>query len=96
LNGETGKRAVRRYVTQATEQGGHRARVPSQKGDEMKQIIVIALLVFSTAAKADWTPGSVRLDRFQQELYSDQKAVSFTALKSQLSALFGWSRQATK
>ena len=62
----------------------------------MKQIIVIALVVVSTAAKADWTPGSVRLDRFQQELYSDQKAVIYTAVKSQLGALFGWSKQAAK
>jgi hypothetical protein len=62
----------------------------------MKQIIVIALVVFSTAANADWTPGSVRLDRFQQELYSDQKAVILTAIKNQLSALFVWSKQAVK
>ena len=62
----------------------------------MKQIIVVALVVFSTAAKADWTPGSVRLDRFQQELYSDQKAEMYTAVKNRLGALFGWSKQAAK
>ena len=64
----------------------------------MKQIIVIALVVFSTAAKADWTPGSVRLERFQQELYSDQKetAVVYSKIKSQLSAWFGLSKRPEK
>ena len=81
-------------MTQATECARHHGRVPpTTLGDEMKHIIVIALVVFSTVAKADWTPGSVRLDRFQQELYSDQKAVIYTAVKNQLSALFGRSKQ---
>ena len=84
-------------MTNITERAGHLAKVLRSKlGDDMKQIIIIALVVFSTAAKADWTPGSVRLDRFQQELYSDQKAVIYTAVKNQLSALFGRSKQAAK
>jgi hypothetical protein len=67
----------------------------------MKHIIVLAIVLFSTAAKADWTPGTVLLGQFQQELYTadDPKAVItagvYSRLKSQLSALMvaPWSKQ---
>ena len=68
----------------------------------MKQIIVLALVLFSTAAKADWTPGTVRLGHFQQQLYSAHDPKELTAagicarLKSQLSVLIGWSKQPEK
>ena len=64
----------------------------------MKHIIVLAVVLFSTAAKADWTPGTVLLGKFQQELYSvhDPKQLSaaevYAQLKSHLSALVGWSK----
>jgi hypothetical protein len=64
----------------------------------MKHIIVLALVLFSTAAKAEWTPGTVLLGKFQQELYSahDPQQMGptgiYAQLKSHLSALIGWSK----
>jgi len=68
----------------------------------MKHAVVLTLVLFSTAAKADWTPGAVRLDQFQQQLYSAHNAKELTTagicsrLKSQLSVLIGWSKQSEK
>ena len=69
----------------------------------MKRFIILlcAVVLFSTAAKAEWTPGTLLLGRFQQELYNthDPKEVStagiFSRLKSQLGALitFGQNRK---
>ncbi|MBN8988120.1 MAG: hypothetical protein J0H42_07740 [Rhizobiales bacterium] len=65
----------------------------------MKHIIVLAFVLFSTAANADWTPGTVLLGQFQQELYSAHHPQELRAagicsrLKSHLSALIGWSKQ---
>ena len=64
----------------------------------MKHIIVLAIVLFSTAAKADWTPGTVLLGKFQQELYSahDPKQLAaaeiYAQFKSHLGALIGWSK----
>jgi len=64
----------------------------------MKHIVVLAVVLFSTAAKADWTPGTVLLGKFQQELYSahDPKqpgaAEIYAQLKSHLGAFVGWSK----
>ena len=66
----------------------------------MKQIIVLAIVLFSTAAKAEWTPGTVLLVQFQQELYTahDPKDLTtagiYSHIKSQLSALIvgPWSK----
>jgi len=62
----------------------------------MKHILVLVMVLFGTAAKADWTPGTVLLGKFQQELYSDprEQAGVYAHLKNQLSALIGWSKQA--
>jgi hypothetical protein len=70
----------------------------------MKHIIVAALVLFSTVAKADWTPGTVLLGQFQQELYSAHNPNQLTSveicsrLKSQLTALIvaRWSKQTEK
>jgi len=67
----------------------------------MKHIIVLALVLFSTAAKAEWTPGTLLLGRFQQELYTAHDPKELTAagicsrLKSQFTALIvsRWSKQ---
>ena len=72
---------------------------PYKQGTEMKHIIILSLVLFSTAVKADWTPGNVLLAQFQQELYSapDQKELTAAGicsrLKSQLSALIPWSKK---
>lgn len=66
----------------------------------MKHIIVLAIVLFSTAAKADWTPGTVRLGQFQQQLYTAHDPKELTTagicsrLKSQLSAIIvaPWSK----
>ena len=64
----------------------------------MKHIIVLAFVLFTTAAKAEWTPGTVLLGKFQQELYSAHDphqlgaAGIYAQLKSHLSALIGWSK----
>jgi len=66
----------------------------------MKHIVVLAIVLFSTAAKAEWTPGTVLLVQFQQELYTahDPKALTtagiYSHIKSQLSALIAgpWSK----
>jgi hypothetical protein len=64
----------------------------------MKHIIVLAFVLFSTAAKAEWTPGTVLLGNFQQELYSAHNpqqpgaAGIYAHIKSHLSALIGWSK----
>ncbi len=68
----------------------------------MKRLVMLlsAVVLFSTAANADWTPGTLMLGQFQQELYSAHDAKNPTTagigarLKSQLSALIGWSKQA--
>jgi hypothetical protein len=67
----------------------------------MKRVIILlsAVVLFSTAAKAEWTPGTLLLGRFQQELYTAHDPKELTTagicarLKSQLSALIPWSRQ---
>ena len=67
----------------------------------MKRFVILlsAVVLFSTAAKADWTPGTLMLGQFQQELYSAHDARHATTagigaqLKSQLSALIGWTKQ---
>jgi hypothetical protein len=66
----------------------------------MKHIIVLAFVLFSTAANAEWTPGTVLLGKFQQELYSAHEpqelgaAGIYARLKIHLSALIGWSKHA--
>ena len=70
-------------------------------GDTMKRFVILlsAVVLFSTAAKADWTPGTLMLGQFQQELYSAHDAKNPTTagigarLKNQLIALIGWSNQ---
>jgi hypothetical protein len=67
----------------------------------MKRFVILlsAIVLFSTAAKADWTPGTLMLGQFQQELYSAHDAKNATTagigtqLKNQLSALIGWSNR---
>ena len=62
-------------------------------------ILLSAVVLFSTAARADWTPGTLMLGQFQQELYSAHDAKNATTagmgarLKSQLIALIDWSNQ---
>jgi hypothetical protein len=67
----------------------------------MKRLVILlsAVVLFSTAAKADWTPGTLMLGQFQQELYSAHDAANATTggigarLKNHLSALIGWAKQ---
>jgi hypothetical protein len=59
-------------------------------------ILLSAVVLFSTAAKAEWTPGTVALDRFQQGLNNAAKepttAEVYSHLKSQLRILIGWTK----
>jgi hypothetical protein len=88
-------------VTKLTEDFGCLGSFPKAKGTAMKRFVILlsAVVLFSTAAKAEWTPGTLLLGRFQQELYNahDQKELTtagiYSRLKSQLSALIPWSKQ---
>lgn len=67
----------------------------------MKRFVILlsAVVLLSTAAKAEWTPGTLLLGQFQQELYSAHNPKNLAAaeigsrLKNQLSALIGWPKQ---
>jgi hypothetical protein len=89
------------FVTKLTEGFGCCGSFPKAKGTAMKRLIILlgAVVLFSTAAKAEWTPGTLLLGRFQQELHTvhDPKELTTAGicsrLKSQLIALVPWSKQ---